>query len=73
MVTIGSPFHFTQGSGILRFFAQVVATLDKSGFDVGNASLPLRMLGRSMTALRGYLECPLYPVKLCCWHAGATE
>ncbi len=73
LVTIGSPFHFTQGSGILRFFAQVVATLDKSGFEVGDTSLPLRMLGRSMTALRGYLESPLYPVKLRGWHAGAIE
>lgn len=73
LVTIGSPFHFTQGSGILRFFAQVVATLDKSGVDVGNTSLPLRMLGRSMSALRGYLESPLYPIKLRGWHAGAIE
>lgn len=73
LVTIGSPFHFTQGSGILRFFAQVVSTLDKAGIQVGNTSLPLRMLGRSMSALRGYLESPLYPFKLRGWHAGAIE
>ncbi len=73
VVTIGSPFHFTQGSSILRFLAQVVATLDKMGIEVGNTSAPLRLLGRSMSALRGYLESPLYPVKLRGWHAGAIE
>jgi len=73
LCTIGSPFHFTQGSGILRFLAQIVATLDKAGVHVGNPPLPLRMLGRSMSALRFYLESPLYPIKLRGWHAGAIE
>lgn len=73
LVTIGSPFHFTQGSGILRFLAGVVAMLDKAGIDVGNAPVPLRMLGKSMHAMRVYLESPLYPVKLRGWHKGAIE
>ncbi len=73
IVTIGSPFHFTQGSAPLRFLAQVVATLDKAGFKAPNPQLPLRMLGRSMGALRFFLESPLYPIKLRGWHAGAIE
>lgn len=73
LCTIGSPFHFTQGSSILRFLAQVVATLDKAGVQVGNPTLPLRMLGRSMSLFRGYLESPLYPFKLRGWHAGSIE
>jgi alpha-beta hydrolase superfamily lysophospholipase len=73
LVTIGSPFHFTQGSGILRFLAGVVAMLDKAGIDVKDVPVPLRALGKSMHALRFYLESPLYPVKLRGWHAGAIE
>lgn len=78
LCTIGSPFHFTEGSGILRFLAQVVGALDKLGLDragvqVGNPPLPLWMLGRSMSLFRGYLESPLYPIKLRGWHAGAIE
>lgn len=73
VITIGSPFHFTQGSGILRFFAQVVATLDRMGVEVSNPPVPLRMVGRSLTAFRRYLESPLYPVPLRGWHVGAIE
>lgn len=73
VVTLGSPFRFTEGSGVLRALAQVVSGLDKLGMAPGDVPVPLRLLGRTMHGLQRYLESPLYPIALRGWHAGAIE
>ncbi len=73
VVTLGSPFRFTEGSGVLRALSSVVAGLDKLGLAPANVPVPIRLLGRTMHGLQKYLESPLYPIALRGWHAGAIE
>ncbi len=73
MVSIGSPYLFTKGSGTLAFIGGFIALLDKLGIDIRNPPLPVRLIGQGLNAARFYMESPLYPINLRGWHAGAIE
>jgi pimeloyl-ACP methyl ester carboxylesterase len=73
MVSIGSPYLFTKGSGTLAFIGGFISMLDRLGIDIRNPPLPVRLVGQGLNLARFYLESPLYPVKLRGWHAGAIE
>jgi polyhydroxyalkanoate synthase len=73
IVTIGSPYVFTRGSATLATIGALLAGLDRIGIRPNGAGLRLRGVGAGLSALRRYLESPLYPVKLRGWHAGAIE
>ena len=73
LVTIGSPYRFTMGSGILKVIAGLLSLLEKTGVRIANMPIPIRMIGRGLNLSRRYLESPFYPVKLRGWNKGAIE
>ncbi|GAC1356583.1 MAG: alpha/beta fold hydrolase [Polyangiales bacterium] len=73
LVTIGSPYQFTAGSGTLKVIGGLVAALDRLGVPLANVPIPIRAIGRGVRFARRYMESPLYPVRLRGWHAGAIE
>lgn len=73
IASLGSPYHFTQGSLSLQGVALFMRGLTAVGVRPWNLPVTIRPLGRVMRTLRRVAESPLYPVPVRGWHAGSLE
>ena len=73
IVSIGSPYHFTNGSWSLQTLALFMKGISASGVRPWNLPVTIRPIGALMRTFRRVAESPLYPIPLRGWYAGALE
>ncbi|WP_394826322.1 alpha/beta hydrolase [Pendulispora albinea] len=73
VVSIGSPYHFTNGSWSLSALALFVKALAAVGVRPWNLPMTIRPIGSLMRTFRRVAESPFYPIPVRGWHAGALE
>lgn len=73
IVSIGSPYHFTEGSFSLSTIALLFRMLEFGRVPVANAPLILKPVGVALKLMSRFAESPLYPLPLRGWHKGALE
>ncbi|NUP06373.1 MAG: alpha/beta fold hydrolase [Polyangiaceae bacterium] len=63
VVTLGSPYQFTEGSLTLSLVAQLMTAVDRR-VHLGDGMLPLKPLSEAMRLLRGFIESPIFPLPI---------
>ena len=73
IVTLGSPYRFGEGSGLLEIFASFAFALRFTGVFDSNPRLPLRLIGRQFLKLRPFWDARGLPIPVRAWHPGTVE
>ena len=72
IITLASPFHFARGSWALFLAGAALLFIDKH-VPLGWLSPPLKPVGTTIRALRGFVESPLFPFPIRGFDAGSME
>jgi len=73
VVSIGSPYHFAQGSLSLQVIAFFVDVMRHMGIPEFGLSLPIYPIGAVMRAFGRMADSPYFPLPFRAWHSGALE
>jgi len=73
LVSIGSPYHFAQGSWSLQAVLSVVDAMRRLGVPEFGLPLPMQPVGAVMRTLGWVVDSPYVPLPFRIWHAGALE
>ena len=63
LVTLGSPYQFTQGSLTLSLLAELMTAVDRR-VPLGDGMLPLKPLSETMRLFRAFIESPIFPLPI---------
>jgi alpha-beta hydrolase superfamily lysophospholipase len=72
VITLASPFHFTRGSWALSLVGAALLFIDQR-VPLGWLSPPLKPVGTTIRALRGFVESPLFPLPIRGFDVGSME
>lgn len=73
IASIGSAYHFTEGSLSLSMVGAFFRALRSAGVPLGNPPIAVRSIGSVLSTIHRFAESPLYPIPLRGWHRGALE
>ena len=72
VITLGSPYQFTEGSMTLSFLSALLVEFDKR-VDLGHGAFELKPLSETMRLLRAFIESPIFPLPIRGFAPGSLE